>query len=211
MIVESLIRKYQDIFFYKVLERNLSNCFSVLDVGCGADSPLGKLGKTFYSEGIDIYKPSISKSIKKKIHDKYIVGNISKLDKFYKAKSFDAVIALDIIEHFKKKDALTLMKKMERVARKRIIILTPNGFYHQDHLDGNPHQEHKSGWRREDLERLGYKVYGLRGLKSIRGEHATIKYKPWIFWGFFSFISEPIFYFFPSYSYHLFAVKSFYE
>lgn len=208
MDFRNFISKYKDIFLYRLLEKNLSDCHSVLDVGCGVDSPLGKLKKTFYSEGIDIYKPSINKSKKKKIHDKYVLGDILKVDKLYKPKSFDVVIALDVIEHLEKVDALNLIKKMEKIAGKKVIILTPNGFHHQDHLDGNPHQEHKSGWRIQDLKRRGYNVVGLRGFKFIRGECATITMKPWIFWGSIAFISEPLLYNIPQYSYHLFAVKN---
>lgn len=206
--MKKIIRKYQDIFYFKSIERFLSDCKSVLDVGCGADSPLGKLNKTFYAEGIDVFEKSLQKSKKKKIHDKYILSDIRKIDKIYKNKSFDAVIALDVIEHLEKKESLDLIKKMEKVAKKKVILLTPNGFYHQDAYDSNPYQVHKSAWKAADLRKLGYKVYGLRGLKYLRGEYATIKYKPWLLWGAITFISEMPLYFFPSLSYHIFAVKN---
>lgn len=183
MNVRQFIRKYQDIFYFKVLERSLSDCKSILDVGCGADSPLKNVKKTFVSEGVDIFEDSIKQSQKNKIHDKYIIFDIRKIDKIHKRKSFDAVIALDVIEHLNKKESLDLIKKMENIARKKVIILTPNGFYHQDAYDNNPHRVHRSKWKKEDFEKLGYKIYGLRGLKYIRGEYATIKYKPWLFWG----------------------------
>lgn len=205
-MLRDFIRSYQDIFFHKTLERNLFNCRSVLDLGCGADSPLGKVKKTFRSIGVDLYEKSIDESKRKRIHDQYVLGDILKIDRMYKPKSFDAVIALDVIEHFDKKDTLGLLKKMEKIAREKVIILTPNGFHHQHHVD-NPYEEHKSGWTVKDLKLMGYSVYGLRGLKFIRGEWTTIKYKPWLFWGAVAFFSEPLLYFFPNLSYHLFAVK----
>lgn len=206
MDLRSFVANYQDIFFYKQLEKNLSGCRSVLDVGCGVDSPLGKVKKSFFSVGIDIFKPSIKESKKKKIHDHYKVGNIMEIDKLYSPKSFDAVIVLDVIEHLKKREALILIGRMEKIAKKKIIILTPNGFRHQHHPD-NPYEEHKSGWTAKEMKQLGYKAYGLRGIKFVRGEWATIKYKPWLFWGAISFLSEPLLYYFPSLSYHLFAIK----
>lgn len=199
----------RNIFFYKLLEFQLRNCKSVLDVGCGTDSPIGRIKKIFYSEGIDIFKKSISTSKKKKIHDKYILGNIKNLDKYYKPKSFDATIALDVIEHLDKKDGIKMLKQMKKISRKKVIILTPNGFYHQDHLDNNPYQFHRSGWTPHDMEKFGYKVYGLWGIKNIRGEDAQIKYKPWIFWAFVALISEPFVFFFPHLSFDIFAVKKF--
>ena len=71
----------------------------------------------------------------------------------------------------------------------------------------NPYQIHKSKWSVEDFKKLGFKVYGLRGLKYLRGEYATVKYKPWIFWAAITFVSEFFFYFSPKFSYHIFAIK----
>lgn len=207
MDIRKFIRKYQDIFYFKSLEKSLSGCKAILDVGCGSDSPLGKVKKTFISEGIDVFSESIKESKKKKIHNGYKVDDIRKIDKIYKNKSFDAVIALDVVEHLDKKESLALIKKMESIARKKVVILTPNGFYHQDAYDNNPYQVHKSKWTIKDFEDLNYNVYGLRGLKYLRGEYATIKFKPWFFWGALAFLSEMPLYFFPKLSYHLFAIK----
>ncbi len=207
MSIKQFFLKFQNIFFYKILENALSNYDSVLDVGCGYSSPIGAINKTFKSEGIDIYKKTIVESKKKKNHDKYTMGDIRNLSKLYRKESFDACVSIDVIEHFKKKDAFKLIRDMENIARKKVIILTPNGFLEQHDYDGNPHQEHKSGWSKSDLEKLGYSVYGLRGLKYLRDDHAGIKFKPWIFWGFFVFISEILFYPFPSLSFDLYAVK----
>lgn len=203
----NFIRKYQDIFYYKALELNLSGCSTVLDLGCGDNSPLRNVKNIKYSVGFDVFKDSIERSKKKKIHTEYRIGDLKKIEKYFKKKSFDAVIALDVIEHLKKGDSIALIKKMEKIAKKKVILLTPNGFYHQDAYDDNPYQVHKSEWSIKDLRKLGYKVYGLRGLKYLRGEYATIKYKPWFVWGSVAFFSEMPLYFFPAVSYHLFAIK----
>lgn len=205
------IRKHvvdiRDVFFYKMLEMSLSGCASVLDLGCGDNSPIRAIRKTFYSEGMDIHKSSISKSRKRKVHDKYLVGNIANVDKYYKNQSFDAVIALDVIEHFTKKEAVDFIKKIEKIARKKIIILTPNGFLDHGHYDNNPYQDHKSGWGVGDLRTLGYRVFGLRSFKFIRGGFASIRLKPWLIWALLAFATEPILFFFPKLSFHIFAVK----
>lgn len=209
MNLKSKAITFRNIFFYKILAFQLRNCRSVLDVGCGNDSPLGRIKKTFYSEGIDVFKKSITTSKRNRIHDKYTLGNIMDIDTYYKPKSFDAVIALDVIEHFDKKDGISIIKKMGKIAREKVIILTPNGFYHQDHLDNNPYQIHRSGWIVKDMQKFGYKVYGLWGIKTIRGENAQIKYKPWFFWAFIALISEPFIFYFPHLSFDIFAVKTF--
>lgn len=199
---------FNDAFYHKMLGDSLTDCNSVLDVGCGSNSPIKAVKKTFYSEGIDIYRPSIVESKKNNIHDKYITGNIENIDKYYKNKSFDAVIALDVIEHFDKEDGLKLIEKMEKIARKKVILLTPNGFVHQGHIDNNPYQSHKYGWFKKDLKEQGYKNYGLRSFKFIRGENAMIKLKLWLIWSFITFITEPLVYYFPGISFDLFAIKT---
>jgi len=207
MEIKKKLIKFQNTFFFFVLERNLADCSTVLDVGCGHSSPLGQLKGKFKSEGIEIYQKTLLQSKKNKTHDKYTLGDIRNLSTIYKNKSFDACINIDVIEHFTKKESLKLIKDMENIATKKVIILTPNGFLEQHAYDGNPHQEHKSGWKKEDLEKLGYKVYGLRGLKYLRNENAGIRFKPWILWGFLSFISEMLFFPFPHVSFDIIAIK----
>lgn len=206
-LIKKQLIEIGDSLYYRVLERELADCKTVLDVGCGSNSPLRKIKKTFWSEGIDIYRPAIVESKKNGMHDSYKVADARKLRKLYEPKSFDAIVALDIIEHLKKEEGERLLSEMEEIAKKKIILLTPNGFYKHDSGNANPYQIHKSGWIGEELKKWGYKVYGLRGLKWLRGKYAEIKYKPWLFWGFLSFLSERIFYWFPSFSFELFAVK----
>lgn len=196
-----------DASYYDTLRKELKGAKSVLDVGCGRNSPLAKIKKNFYSFGIDVFEPSIKESKKTKIHDKYKVGNILKLNLLFKPKSFDVVMALDVVEHFKKKEGLQLIKDIENIAKKKVIIFTPFGFTQQHPYDGNPFQSHKSGWNISELEEMGYKVYGMRGFRFIRGEYATIKYKPWLFWGAFSTISQFFVYNYPNLAYQLLAVK----
>ncbi|MEX2007726.1 MAG: class I SAM-dependent methyltransferase [Candidatus Levyibacteriota bacterium] len=207
MNFNKIVGSYKDVLYYKSLEKELRGSASVLDVGCGSDSPLSHVKKTFISHGIDVHRPSVLKSKKKKIHDQYTTGDITKLSKYFKPKSFDAVVALDVIEHFPKNESYKLIKDMEKIARKKVILLTPNGFYPQDGYDSNPHQIHRSGWNTQDLRKIGYKLYGLRGLKYLRGDYATLKYKPWIIVGILAFISEPLLFNCPSLSYDLLAIK----
>lgn len=198
-----------DLFYYKILEKELSKMESVLDVGCGSNSPLAKIYKNFYSVGVDVFEPSIKKSKKEKIHDNYKLGDVLKISKYFKQKSFDVVIALDLIEHLEKNDGLNLLKQMELIAKRKIILLTPNGFVEQHPVEENPYQVHKSGWKIDDFKKKGYKIYGIRGFKFIRGEYATINHKPWFLWGMLSVLSGFFTYYFPKYSYQLLAVKQF--
>lgn len=206
--IRQLIVEIGDGVYYRKLAVELKTCDLVLDVGCGSWSPLSKVKKHFYAEGIDIHKPSLEKANHSGVHDKYRLGDVNKIDEYYQAKSFDAVIALDLIEHLSKSDGLKLIKKMEKIARKKVILLTPNGFIRQDPLKNNPYQVHQSGWRVSEFSKLGYRVYGMRGLKLIRGEWATIKFKPWLLWGVVSVLSQMVVYYLPGVAYQLFVVKN---
>ncbi|MEK7169201.1 MAG: class I SAM-dependent methyltransferase [Patescibacteria group bacterium] len=190
------------------LQNILSDCKSVLDLGCGDNSPIGFIDRKEYLVGVDGFKKSVDKSRKLNIHDKYLHKNILEVKKDFKKNSFDAVIALDVIEHLEKKDGYKLLKLMEHLASKKVVLLTPNGFVNQTG-EGNGLQEHLSGWSVSDFRKLGYKVLGRYGLKGLRGEKAELKYKPKILWGLISEISN-LFYARqnPKKAYSLFVVKN---
>lgn len=207
MNIKSLAVEIGDSPYYGMIAWELRGMESVLDVGCGSNSPLAKVKKHFYSVGVDIHKPSVSQSRKNKIHDDYKIGNVLDIDKLFKAKQFDAVVALDLIEHLPKQKGRELLIQMTKLAKKKIILLTPNGFIQQIPYDGNEFQKHLSGWDVDDFRKMGFRVYGMRGLKWLRGEYATIKWKPWIFWAAVSTISEALVFFFPRLANQLFVVK----
>ena len=123
-------------------------------------------------------------------------------------KSFDCVVALDLIEHLDKSDGFKLIKIMESIARKKVIIFTPNGFLKQEPYDDNIWQEHKSGWEVDEMKDLGFQVYGQGGLKYLRGDQARIKYRPEFFWSRLSYISQKIVEENPKYSFQLLCVKN---
>lgn len=205
---KNFFRQFENIFFFSRLEKELANSKSVLDVGCGNDSPIGRIKKTFRSTGIDIYPKCIDVSKKNNYHDNYQLGDVRKLNKFYKNKSFDTAISMDVVEHLTKSESLKMIAEMEKIARKKVILMTPQGYIDQKAYDGNPYQVHHSGWSKKDFQDMGYQVYGLRGLKYLRNDEASIRFSPWIFWGLFSTISEVILFLFPDLSFQLFAVKS---
>lgn len=189
MFKEIYLRIFPDSYL-KELEKSLSDAKSVLDLGCGNSSPIRNLKKGFYSAGIDDFKPSIEESKKKKIHDKYYKMDVLDTgDKFGK-DSFDVVLALDLIEHLTKEEGNKLLKIMERIARDKVIVFTPNGFLGQGKYRGNPLQKHKSGWKIKEFKTKGYKVLGIHGWKKLRGEFSKIKFKPKMFWRVISDITQ---------------------
>ncbi len=204
--IKSWIVKSAEEPLLSTLRRELAGCKSVLEVGSGIHSPIGKVPRKFFLEGIDLLP------IPKKdqwIHDAYKRGNIMYLRKYYKKRSFDAAIALDVIEHLTKEAGFRLLDDLEWIARKKIIILTPEGFHHQGEVERNSYMMHHSGWKSEEFRKSGYITHGMHGFKILRGEEAGIKFKPWYLWLFISHLSQYITFFFPRAAFHIIAIKTF--
>lgn len=152
---------------------------SLLDVGCGSNSPIQRFSKKILRcVGMDGFLPSIEKSKEKNIHHEYIHGELLASLAKIPNHSYDVVIAMDVIEHFDKSDGWKLWYELERIAKKRVIIFTPNGFLKQGEYDENPHQLHRSGWTTKEFTDRGYGVIGINGLKFLKGELAKPRIKP---------------------------------
>jgi hypothetical protein len=192
------------------LQNELSDCQTVLDLGCGQSSLLQYVKGLKSSVGVEYWRPYIEESMKHGIHTEYV--NIDILSLKYPANSFDSVILIDVLEHIKKEQALELIQRMQQWAKKKVIILVPNGFMPQGDAygDGNEKQHHVSGWTVGELESLGYKVWGLDGFRSLRGDGADIiqtktRLGHYLIAGI-SKLSEPFTEIIPKYAFHLFAV-----
>jgi hypothetical protein len=187
-----------------ILERELSGCATVLDLGCGYHSPIQRCDMPF-SVGVELFEPYLQESKRKGIHNQYIKADIMKLE--YKPKSFDAVIALEVLEHMTKQEGADLLAKMEHWARKKVILTTPNGYFLQDAYHDNPLQEHRSGWSAHDLRELGFKVRGIDGWKRLRGYKASMKYEPAFFWRRISDLTQRVTYYYTKPAFRLMATK----
>ena len=87
-------------FLVQHLKKELSDCDSVLDLGCGRNSPL-QYCDIPHSVGVELFKPALKESKNKKIHNKYVEKDIRKIK--FKPKSLDGVVALDVLEYLTKK------------------------------------------------------------------------------------------------------------
>jgi len=199
------------------LKRELKGCRSVLDLGCGSYSPI-KYCEIAYSVGVDAFEQYLRESKKRKIHNKYILKDITKVR--FKPKSFDAVIMIDVLEHLEKEQGRRLLRKVEKWTRERVIVSTPNGYLPQKSADGNPFQAHRSGWTVGEIKKLGYEAYGMAGWKFLRRENiprkanqrgdffSTIRFRPKLFWLVVSELTQAITYYFPKLAFEAFYVKN---
>jgi SAM-dependent methyltransferase len=198
------MRIYDKLSWVRIVEQELKGYESVLDLGCGGNSPL-QACKVPYLVGVDVFTPYLEESSKKAIHSEYIKADVRTVE--FQNKSFDGVFAIEILEHLTKDEGSELLEKMSLWARKKVIITTPNGYILQEKFDDNPYQVHKSGWTVSELQRCGFKVHGMNSWKFLRGSRGIVKLKPAVFWEAFSILMQPIAYYCPRWAFQLLAVK----
>ncbi|MCL4543445.1 MAG: class I SAM-dependent methyltransferase [Chloroflexi bacterium] len=198
------------------LQRELRDCESVLDLGCGPESPI-EYCNVKWSVGVDGYRDYILQSRQQRIHTWYILGNVQ--DVAFAPKSFDAVVLIEVLEHLDAEVARKVLDDAVVWARKRVIVTTPNGFLPQRALGGNPLQRHRSGWGTAAMRSLGFRVRGLAGLKLFRGENQagameeegavlqTVRWRPRALWLVVTELTQIVSYYLPRYSFEIFCTK----
>ncbi len=184
------------------LSRILRHDWTVVDVGCGAGSRSAPRALA-RAIGIDIHFPSIAHIRREGSRFGAICASLQTLP--IGNRAVDAVVALDVIEHFVRDEAIALVHEFERVARRAIVLLTPNGFLPQAGTAENPFMEHRSGWSTPDLAALGYSVRGVNGWRPLRGPFAAPRFGPG--GKALSLASQPLVRRRPSKAFHLLAVK----
>jgi len=185
--------------------RELKDCETVLDLGCGTSSVVELASWVRHSVGVDTHEESINECERRGVHSEYFRGSVFDFDT--DASSFEAVIAIDVIEHMDRDGGRALLDKMEYWSSKKVILTTPNGWLPQDEKEDNPLQRHLSAWNMDDFTIRGYTVRGLNGLKWLRKSEAEIRWRPRIFWKLISDLSQVIVRSRPGIAFHILAVK----
>lgn len=170
--------------------------------------------KRFYSVGVDIFLPYSKEARSWRSHDDYVLADARVLP--IKEKSFDIVLCLKVIEHLEKKEGINLIKELEKIACRQVIIGTSVGFMErQSDRDPNPHQTHRSGWTSAEFRQIGYKVRG-RGIPRPLLRTALMRLLEYWLPDFFrrtilgpaGCLADPLEYIFPSLAGNMVCTKS---
>ncbi len=115
--------------------------------------------------GIDIDKRQLDRYAAEE-HRKaciYVQADVVQLPLGWLGFPFDVAVCIDGIEHLGKADALNLLSKMERWAKK-VIVVTPDAFFTNSHNDVTgeewkaQYQLHKSLITEDEFVDMGYDV-----------------------------------------------------
>lgn len=101
-------------------------------------------------------------------------------------RSFDTVLLMEIVEHLEKTEAYRLIDEAKRIARKRVIVSTPNfSMLREGHdtITGfNELEHHLCYISRRDLRRMGFTVYGAGSREPgriVRGVLRRLRLLDW--------------------------------
>ena len=159
---------------FTVFASEISGFGSVLDLGCGRGDVLAQAGVLTASRvsGVDGHEPSLVAAKEAGYTD------VTKSDVMsYLAKQESS--SVDVVEHFMKTEAVEPIAEATRVARHKVIFMTPNGFQYQAPAPDNSFQEHLSGWTPKEFYALGFtRITGINGLRQLRGEYSSPRIKP---------------------------------
>ena len=147
----------------KFLEYILDNkeIKSLLDIGCGRG--VYKVFRKFDSIGIDIFPENIRLAKENGNYKEVIEADINNIE--YKENSFDAIVCIDVIEHIDKASGEKLLEKIERIAKKIVIVNTAWGYQKIPKRNDNVYLNHLCGWWPNEFEERGYKIYPFKALR----------------------------------------------
>ena len=164
---------------------------SLLDIGLGngkigflardlLDTMLGQRYKKedwkIRIDGVEVF-PDYIQDFQKAIYDNIFIGDA--FDVIETLGSYDLIFLGDVLEHFEKTRALRFLGKCIDHCNQHLILAIPLGEkWTQPEIYGNPHEEHKSFWERNDFEPLAIKSeylnfpnLGLYGVFLIQKQH----------------------------------------
>jgi len=165
-----------------IFERNFGDPaeLSVLDLGAGTgDSALGKAiieSPWRKLSSVEAFIPYIHQLTAQPImaadHD-VIEARIEEYVREQLMPNHDVAVLCDSLHVLSKADALAVLRKLEKVVRRGIVIHSPLGKLKDDSGDHNVLQRQRSVWRARDFSKLGYAVSTVEGANDGSGAQGS--------------------------------------
>lgn len=156
--------------FIPIIKRHIpKDAISIIDVGCGKlndgntekeDILISCFNNPRYSiTGIDGFDKNIEWRRNHSLKGNYILMDVRDVLKLQ--KKYDVVICHHVIEHLVKDESIKLVKDLESITNKVLVIGTPVGFtdtHYAVDLHNNDLELHKCGWMPQEFLDMGYKT-----------------------------------------------------
>lgn len=125
--------------------------------------------------GLEAWWPCVAAPAHRAPYDVIGMGDIRASLPLVAWGTFDVVLALGVLEHLERTDALRVLGHARRIARQAVIAQVPIGPFPQGEVDGNPYTPHRSEWTRADWEAQGGRLvaeFAASGLFVWKGGDA---------------------------------------
>ena len=148
---------------YKYVRDATGDGESLLSLCCGIGLELESL-KTNNITAVDIVPVYLAEVYKRCPQAKVVCADALDYVKTQQDNSVDVISLIDGIEHMTKEVGAQLITQMKRVCRKKILLFTTEGYVRNEphnawDIEGaDEYQEHKSGWRIEELKQAGFNL-----------------------------------------------------
>lgn len=169
-----LWRRYK-INPYIYVQEATDNGESLLSLCCGIGLELNNLN-TQHVTAVDLAPQYLDEVRGRCPQAKTIASDVLVYVRGQPDNSVDVISIIDGIEHMTKRAGSQLIPHMKRVARKQVLLFTPEGYLrNQPHnawgIEGADHlQEHRSGWGILELKDLGFDLVAKESGISQHGE-----------------------------------------
>lgn len=164
---------------YQYIKGVVKNGDSYLSLCAGIGLEIRKFTEEIDVTAVDLTPEYLKVLKERQPFIKPVLGDAVEYIRNASDKSFDIVAIIDGLEHLPKKKGHIVLKECKRVAKRKVLVFTPQGYVENDiHAtwgikDTDEHQRHLSGWKPEEILAYGYELAWEADATSSLGD----KYK----------------------------------
>lgn len=133
--------------------------FRVADLGCEwgwSGEAIRERWQRAHIIGVDLFGPYLDHVREHRPYNEVIEQDV--LEYVEGLGRLDVILAAEILEHLDHDQGLRLLELLVDKAG-LAIVTTPEGYIPQEELDGNPLQQHRSGWTMRELVGAGFEPF----------------------------------------------------
>jgi len=126
---------------------------------------------------LEVWRPNCEQC-KDDVRSPIINENMLNMKRMFVPQSVDMIFAKQVLEHVALDKAMDMLLVWAHIARKIVLVESPQGEYVQGAIDGNPYEEHKSSLLVKHFHTMGYNTYVGGYLHEESPRHILAIYQP---------------------------------